>query len=207
MLDLWGKLAVVVGGGPVGYRKAAAAREAGAKVKVLAESFAVGSGQFENTKDIEIVCGNYDPKYLEGAKIVFGIGINSEVNARVAADARAIGALVNAADQPDDCDFFLPATISDGDVVAAVGTGGVAPALAGWLRQVMAKALPARVGEFAAVISRARQQLKSSFPNDSKRRMDVMRRLCVEETHQEFIKGGPSAVFGRLTELLSEAGA
>jgi len=133
--------------------------------------------------------------------LVFACTNDATLNRLIAQDARKIGAWVNAADQPEDCDFFLPATIVRNDVIVAVGTGGASPALAGMLRDRLAQTMPERIGQFAAMLATVRQELKALL-EDPRRRMTVMTALCQPDAYEEFLTGGEAAVRARLEKLL-----
>jgi siroheme synthase-like protein len=60
------------------------------------------------------------------------------VNRQVHDDADAAGVWVNAADDPANCTFTLPAVLRRGSVTVSVATGGASPALAAWLRDRLA---------------------------------------------------------------------
>jgi precorrin-2 dehydrogenase/sirohydrochlorin ferrochelatase len=66
---------------------------------------------------------------LEGVAIVLIAGLPADETRHVAAFARAAGALVNAEDQQELCDFHVPALVRRGDLVVSVSTGGKAPGL------------------------------------------------------------------------------
>jgi precorrin-2 dehydrogenase/sirohydrochlorin ferrochelatase len=66
---------------------------------------------------------------LEGAFVVLIAGLPADEAGRVAAHARAAGALVNAEDQPELSDFHVPAVVRRGDLLLTVSTGGRAPGL------------------------------------------------------------------------------
>ena len=148
MLDIRGKLAVVIGAGPVGLRKVEGLRRAEARVRLIDQrqpAEPVGD-------DVDLRVAPYEPEMIAGAALVFACTDQPELNSRIAADARAGGALVNVADVPDECDFYAAAVVQDGDINIAIGTGGASPGLAGWLRRRLTAHVPDRIGEFAAAL-------------------------------------------------------
>jgi len=192
LLDLHGRLAVVVGGGPVGQRKTRALLEAGAEVKCVDPHMPPEAAGLREA-GVLLIEKPYCPEHLEGATLVFACTDDRALNAQIARDAQWVGALVNAADQPDDCDFFMPAVASDGDVTVAVGTGGSAPALARRIRDQLAAALPPRIGDFAAALAVLRDECKHTLPHTGQRAAH-MRRLASAEAHEAFLFGGIDAL-------------
>ena len=128
VLDLHGVPVLVVGAGPVGVRKIAGLVAAGAVVRVVAprrrRATRPGCGSASS------VSAPYEAGDLDGVRLVVTATGVEAVDAAVAADARASGIWVNAADQPVDCDFILPAIARQGPVSVAVSTDGTSPALA-----------------------------------------------------------------------------
>jgi siroheme synthase-like protein len=84
------------------------------------------------------------------------------VAARVHRAARRAGVLVNAADDPAHCDFFLPAVLRRGRLVVAVSTGGASPTLARVVRDELERLVPpsyeALLDVVAAVRARVRER-------------------------------------------------
>ena len=105
MLDVRGKLAVVVGGGRVGMRKVRSLREAGARVRLVAPELADES----DLQEVELLLEDYHAAALVGAALVFGCTDDHELNTQISRDARQIGALVNAVDQPEMFHSLKPA--------------------------------------------------------------------------------------------------
>lgn len=147
LLDLSGARVLVVGGGPVGLRKATGLWEAGAQVTVIAP--ATVSGVAAVAADVE-----HRP-FVEGDVVGFQLVITATddpaVNALVAADAKAHGIWVNSADDPDNCTFILPAVARRGPIIVAVSTGGTSPALAQRLRDDIASTVLTEAAEAAAI--------------------------------------------------------
>jgi siroheme synthase-like protein len=202
MLDLHGRLGVVVGAGKVGVRKAAGLLEAGARVRIIDDR----AGELPpELAGAELVRERYGAQLLAGAALVFACTDDRAVNSRVYADARAAGVPVNVVDWPAECDFHAPAVVADGDIVVAIGTGGSAPGLAAWLKGRIAGAMPPRAGEFAAAIEGLRQGLKQTVP-DTQRRMEIMRAMVCDDSYQEFLAAGLEALRRRLAALSARCG-
>lgn len=75
---------------------------------------------------------------------------------RIAARARVLGVPVNVVDRLDLSTFIFPAIVNRGEVTVAIGTGGASPVLARRVRERIEAILPARIGEFAALMRRHR---------------------------------------------------
>ena len=196
MLRLAGRRAVVVGGGAVGMRKIAGLLAAGADVTLVTPE-----PPADALAGVNVLTQPYAPDTLAGAFLVFACTNEADLNARISADARAAGALVNSVDRPDECDFHVPAVVADGDVVVAIGTAGASPALAANLKRRLAAALGPRVGEFAALLTDLRSDLRAA-ESDVDRRGEIMRDLSSDATYTLFLDEGPQAVRRRFIELL-----
>ena len=136
--DFTGETVLVVGGGPVGARKARRfAREA--RTVVVSPAFAdrdFGDAALVRAAPSPAEDGDWVDR-LAPALVVAATG-DDAVNEAAEAAAREAGALVNRADRSGSRDagsVVVPATVRDGDVVAAVATGGTAPALSKELRR------------------------------------------------------------------------
>lgn len=202
MLNLAGRVGVVVGAGPVALRKARALRDAGAKVRLISPN---PPKEVSTMEGVAVLAEAYRPEHLSGGVLVFACTNDRALNSQIARDARKIGVLVCAVDQPDDCDFFSPAVARDGDVIVAVGTGGDAPPLARRLADQLQTALPEDIGDFAARVGAIREELRTSDLPDERRR-EILRELASEETYRAFLAKGPSAVRRRGETLSNPRG-
>jgi precorrin-2 dehydrogenase len=150
-LDLDKAPVLVVGAGPVAARKVAALAAAGASVRVVAPEIAP---DLDRDRVAELHQRTYEPGDLDGVRLVVTATGHADVDARVAADATAAGIWVNAADQPSDCTFILPAVARNGPLTIAVSTDGTSPALARRLRdradELLTDEAAALAGELAA---------------------------------------------------------
>ena len=150
-LDLTGRRVVVVGGGPVGRRKAAAARDAGAIVRVVAPE----PRPAEVAAEIEWVSEPYQSRHLEGQMLVFAAATTA-VNAFVVADATARQLWVCDSADPARGTFTTPAVGARGSVTVAVDTAGAAPALARRLRDRIVEQLAPAIADWAELLAEVR---------------------------------------------------
>jgi siroheme synthase-like protein len=156
-LRLAGQAVLVVGGGEVAARKIEGLVAAGAAVTVVAPEVtgAVDGGR------CRIERRPYRRGEVAGYRLAVAATDDAGVNQAVFEDAEAAGVWVNVADEPARCTFFLPAVARDGPVVVAVSTGGASPALAGWVRDRLAPALPEGIGEVADVLAAERAAIRA----------------------------------------------
>ena len=225
-IDLTNRLTVVVGAGNVAARKVDKLLSAGARVRVVAREIAErveslvagGTGslsasvsaantgrQAARATQLELVRENFRPDHVKGAFLVFACTDNPEVNAEVAKAARAAGALVNRADAPDDCDFFVPAVSEHGPVKLAISTGGASPALAKFIRRQLDEHLPPGLGELAGELAEARSmvQKRVARPED---RAAIWETLCGEESIRRLTDEGMDAWRQWFEQVVSTAG-
>jgi precorrin-2 dehydrogenase/sirohydrochlorin ferrochelatase len=145
----------------------------------------VGSGEFAEGKArlfegspatvVRIDDGRaLDPETYRGAVLVFVASEDDAFAEAAVHAAREAGAPVNAVDRPALCDFFTPAMVDRGQVVAAVGTGGASPVLAQVLKQELEARVPEGEGRVAALLQQFREETRKGFPDMAARRAFVL---------------------------------
>jgi len=151
--------ALVVGGGAVGYRKAMALLDCGARVRVVApEVLPALVERAAACPRLAIVRRRYAARDLAGATLVIVATNNRDVNARVRADANRSRRLVNVADAPDDGDFVTVAAHHDEPLVIAVSTGRL-PSAAARIRDAIATRFDARFRVAILALASLRERL------------------------------------------------
>jgi precorrin-2 dehydrogenase/sirohydrochlorin ferrochelatase len=168
-LELAGAACVVVGGGPVAQRKAQSLLAAGARVKVVALTASDRIETLAAEKKLEWLSELYRPDHLDGARLVFAATDDAQLNARIAADARARDALANVAEPPESGDFMVPATIKRGDIVLAISTGGASPALAKKLRRQLEEVVGEEYGALARLMGELRPLAEQQIKGQNRR--------------------------------------
>lgn len=105
------------------------------------------------------------PAFYAGVDLVFIASEDEGAAAEAAGAARAAGVrMVNVVDRPALCDFFTPAIVDRGLVVAAVGTTGSGPLLARRLKARIEAAMPEGVADLARLLRRLQGAVRSRLP-------------------------------------------
>ena len=71
--------------------------------------------------------------------------------------------MVNVADTPDLCDFYLGGIVTKGNVKIAISTNGKSPTTAKRLRQLLEEVIPEDINELVENINKYRETLKGDF--------------------------------------------
>jgi precorrin-2 dehydrogenase/sirohydrochlorin ferrochelatase len=178
-LNLRDRLCVVVGGGAVGRRKATALLNAEARVRLVCLE---ARPPEEEATSLEWLTEAYRTEHLNGAALVFAAAKPS-LNRQVVTDCRSHGVWVNSADESEDGDFFLPATVRRGDFVVAVSTGGAAPTLAGKVRARLERQFDEAFGRWVALLAELRPVVLAKVPDPEQRR-----RLLQRLSHSSWLR-------------------
>lgn len=159
VLDLRDVNVLVVGAGPVAARKVAGLGAAGARVTVVAT---VVSDALDRSGTAVVHERPFEPRDLDGMRLVITATGDAATDADIAAAADGRGIWVNAADQPADCSFILPAIARRGRLSIAVSTDGASPALARRLRDQAGQLLSDEVLALAAELAERRREVRAA---------------------------------------------
>lgn len=116
------------------------------------------------------VVGDLTQGLAQGARLAFIAGDDRAAVEAAVVRLRAAGVLVNVADQPELCDFIMPAVVDRAPVLVAIGTGGASAGLAKALRLRLEALLPIGLGALARGLGEARASLRQRFPDAGVRR-------------------------------------
>jgi siroheme synthase-like protein len=161
-LDLRGRPCVVVGGGAVATRRVERLLACGARVTVVAPALAPALEQRAAAGEIAVRRRPYAQGDLAGAFLAIAATDAPEVNAAVAAEARARGVLLNRADAPTEGDFIVMTTVERGDLQLAIATAGRSPAFARRVREELERLLPPEYDQLLALQAELRTELHAT---------------------------------------------
>lgn len=157
---------LLVGGGNVGTEKLEFLLKSSpqAKVTAVAKEFNADFLKLASDKaSVAMVEDVYNKKYLEGKHLVIAATDDKAVNLQIRNEAKERFILVNVADTPDLCDFYLGGIVTKGNLKVAISTNGKSPTAAKRLRQMLEEVLPDELDELLENLNAYRDTLKGDF--------------------------------------------
>lgn len=133
-LNMTGKKVLVVGGGLVAQRKVETLLEYSALISLLSRELTPRLNDLVKDKKITFLGSEFTEEHLEGMFLVIAATDDPMLNRQVSRSAQQRGLLINAVDQPEDCNFIVPSIVRRGDLQVAISTSGKSPALARKIR-------------------------------------------------------------------------
>lgn len=169
-LSLAGRNCLVVGGGKVAERKAATLLEYEAHIRLVSPEVTSRISDWAAQNLIELRARMFKPEDLEGIFLVFIATDDPEINNAITMLCREQAILVNAVDDPPNCDFYVPSILRRNSLCVAISTEGKSPLLAAKLRRELEEYIPEEYGEWVQILGELRTQIKETDLNIGERR-------------------------------------
>ena len=189
-LELSGRRVVIIGAGAVAARKAQSLLDAGARLVIVAEHINDMLTALCQGANAKLIKSRYSRDYLVGAVLAIAATANPQLNKRIYNDCQELEVLCNVVDNPQLCDFFVPAVVKRGDLQIAIGTEGHSPAYAGHLRKKLERTFTDKHGEFLTELKMLRKYIIEQVP-DSTDRKALLGQLVDDESFEYFVQNGP----------------
>ena len=126
-----------------------------------------------------------------------------EVNSQIASQAKERGLLINAVDQPGDCNFIVPSIVQRGDLRIAISTAGKSPALAKRIRKEMEITFGPEYASLIEIMGLLRTKLLAQGNLSSKNRL-MFEKLVNSDLLQLIKKGNVQGVKNTLESILGK---
>ena len=160
-VEMEGRRCLVIGGGTVGLRKVEGLLAAEADITVVSPPPARELEAMAGDGRVRWLQREYRPGDLDGYALCLTATDDTDVNAAVAREGRDRGVWVNAADDPDNCDFILPSVLRRGDLQVAFSTGGRSPALARKVREELEPVIGPEYEALVDLVGEVRESLRA----------------------------------------------
>ena len=197
MLDVRGRLALVIGGNSVAAEKAAALSASGANVVVLSPDFCNELITLSQERQLTLRQKAYAPGDLANAFVVVAATTyDPQLTDAIWQEAQQRGQLLNIVDVPARCNFILPSILRRDQLTIAVSTEGASPSLAKRIRQQLEQLFPPAYGTYLRIAGIVRTYIR-------KRGLSYKRR---DEFFGDFYNSGVlhHLVEGKQEEALAE---
>ncbi|MDA0177444.1 precorrin-2 dehydrogenase/sirohydrochlorin ferrochelatase family protein [Mesoflavibacter profundi] len=156
---------LIIGGGYVALEKLTFLLKSSpnAKVTMVANFFRPDVITLAKQFDVKLVKMSYHDSFLLDQDLVIAATDKPEVNQQIYNDAKANHILVNVADTPELCDFYLGGIVTKGHVKVAISTNGKSPTTAKRLRQFFEDVIPENIDDLVQNLNRFRKTIKGDF--------------------------------------------
>jgi siroheme synthase-like protein len=161
-IEAKGRRVLVIGGGHVGAEKVRGLLNGEADITVVSPDLLPELREHTDAGRIAHIPRPYEESDLDGGwEWVMVATDDGAINAEVAAAAKKRRLWVNAADDPKNCDFILPAVVRKGKITLAASTSGASPALARRLREELDAYLTEDMPALADLLAEVRQEVRA----------------------------------------------
>lgn len=202
-LELNGQRVLLIGGGAVALRKAQALLAAGARLVVVSKDINDTLTALCQAHNAELIKSKYSKDYLAGSVLAIAATNDLQLNRQIYKDCQQLEILCNVVDQPELCDFFVPAVVKRGGLQIAIGTEGNCPAYAGHVRKKLERIFTEEHGRFLAELEKARKHVIEEVEDPADRKT-IMGRLVEDKSFEYFAENGPTAWQHRAEKIMRE---
>lgn len=157
---------LVVGGGNIGYEKVSAliGNCPDANITIVATWFLPELVILtKSTPNVTLIQKAFSCGDLLGKDLAIAATNDKELNTCIWEKAKSSKVLINVADTPELCDFYLGSIVQKGHLKIAISTNGKSPTIAKRLKEVLQDAIPASINDVLDSLHLIRNRLKGDF--------------------------------------------
>ncbi|GAB7257897.1 bifunctional precorrin-2 dehydrogenase/sirohydrochlorin ferrochelatase [uncultured Polaribacter sp.] len=156
---------LIIGGGFVAEEKLTFLLKSSpdANVTMVSPMFRPGTISLAKTGNVKLIKKKYSKRYLKKKHIVIATTDIPKVNETVYKHCRKRSILVNVADNPPFCDFYMGGIVTKGNVKVAISTNGKSPTTAKRLRQFFEEVIPENIDDLVKNLNEYRKTIKGDF--------------------------------------------
>jgi siroheme synthase-like protein len=191
---------VIVGAGNVGLEKLAAILQNSpqARVTVVAPEVLPTVREIAaKYKTVAISEKTFSDDDLDNADLVIAATNNSELNNFIRQSAHDRKLLINVADKPELCDFYLSSIVQKGDLKIAISTNGKSPTIAKRLKEVLNEGLPDELDTTLQQMNELRNSLTGDFTSKV-RTLNELTSVLIEKPRQPAKKNLIWLIYGTI---------
>jgi len=157
---------LIIGGGNIGLEKLSAVLSNAPKTKIKLVSISISHDIRKLAADypnIELKERVFLPADADECDIVIIAIDDKKESTRIREIVKAKGKLVNVADKPELCDFYMGSIVQKGNLKIGISTNGKSPTVAKRLKELFNDLLPEEIDELLDNMQAIRSRLQGDF--------------------------------------------
>lgn len=162
---------LLIGGGNIALEKLTAllSNSPFARIRVVASEIYPLTRLFLDEHKIPYTERPFQASDLDKIRIAVIAINNKEQSASICQDCLERNILVNVADTPDLCDFYLGSVVTKGQLKIGISTNGKSPTIAKRVKEALNEAFPEEIDELLANMEQIRNHLSGDFAEKVKK--------------------------------------
>ncbi len=135
----------------------------------------------EKHPSCNIIERKFEYSDLEQKDIVILASDDKDLHKEIREEARKRNLLINVADTPELCDFYLGSIVQKGYVKLAISTNGMSPTISKRLKEVLNDVLPDELDEVIEQLNEIRSSLKGDFTEKVQKLNEITKQLTTRK--------------------------
>lgn len=179
---------LIIGGGYVGEEKLRAVLKNSAQAKVTLVARSISAAIYELASEfpnVQLVERNFRLWDLWNKDLVLLATNSRKLHASIRGYARERHLLINVADTPDLCDFYLGAVVSKGNLKIAISTNGKSPTISKRLKEYLEEDIPDEMQSLLDNMEQIRNSIKGGFQEKIKLLNTITKDILEGQMKQE----------------------
>jgi len=176
---------LLVGAGNVGLEKLTAILNNAPSTKITVVAAAISDDVKQLASQypsVNLEEKNYDYTDLQNKDVAIVATNNKATSAFIRNEAKQRNILVNVADTPELCDFYLGSIVQKGNLKIGISTNGKSPTTAVRLKEVLNNALPEELNDVIKNLNSIRNKLNGNFGAKVKKLNEITRVLVENDS-------------------------
>ncbi|RFU67620.1 NAD(P)-binding protein [Bacillus sp. V59.32b] len=168
VLEMTGKLCVIIGGGKIAYRKAIPLLKAGALIHIVSPEICNEIQKLQDDRKIKVFLKKAEKSDYVHAFMVIAATNSNEINEQIHKNT-GDHQLVNIASDHELGNFHIPASAVRGRLMISVSTGGASPVLAKKIRNDLLEQFDESYESYLDFLWEMRKKIKNSDIADTEK--------------------------------------
>ncbi len=171
---------LIVGGGYVGMEKLDAVISNSPATKITLVAIQISDVIKEIAKEYPNIILKEKPYQISDLAdndIIIAAINETAISQQIVTDAKSKKILVNAADKPELCDFYLSSVVKKGNLKIAISTNGKSPTIAKRIKEVLNETFPDEIDDLLNNMQHVRNKLSGDFTEKVKQLNELTKKL------------------------------